>query len=75
VGVNSFFASLNYPTKNALRLLFKLGVIAASGRHVREGERLAGALAWQPCAGDVGTLWWGCQLAGAKCAITIGYKP
>ncbi len=45
------------------------GVIAPSGRNVCKRVRLAGAVAWQPCGEDVGTLWWGCQLAGAKCAI------
>lgn len=45
--VNSFFASRICLTKHDLRLLFKLGVIAPSGRHVCERGRLAGAQAWQ----------------------------
>lgn len=55
------------------RALVKHVVMAASGRHVRQRGRLACALAWQPCVEDVGTLWWGCQLVGAKCAITNEY--
>jgi hypothetical protein len=41
--------------KHALRLLFKLGVIAPLGRHVWKRVRLAGAWDWQPCGEDVGT--------------------
>lgn len=48
---------------------------SAKRSNVCKRVRLAGAWAWQPCAEDVGTLWWGCQLAGAKCAITIEYIP
>lgn len=42
-----------YFINNPSRGLHKLGVIAASGRHVCQRERLAGALAWQPCGEDV----------------------